>query len=240
MELAAVTATALSSELSGWVTSFIGNFHYLGPFIVLVLCGVGLPIPEEVTLIGCGLLLHEGLVEFEEITLVCAAAILIGDSIPYFLGKHYGEAALRLPWIRWVLHPERMLRLRRRFNDHGNWVIFTLRFLPGIRVGGYFTVGMMRVRYLRFLLLDALGVLVSVPISIYLGKLFAGQIEVLEERLGGLSLILAFALLSVFIIIGARSRSKRRARLELLKEERQQRLKNSANLARPSEGEEAP
>ena len=72
------------------------------------------------------------------------------------------------------------------------------------------------------------------------GKLFAGQIEVLEERLGGLSLILAFALLSVFIIIGARSRSKRRARLELLKEERQQRLKNSANLARPSEGEEAP
>jgi membrane protein DedA with SNARE-associated domain len=86
---------------------------------------------------------------------------------------------------------------------------------------------MMRVPYLRFLLLDTLGVLISVPLSIYMGKLFAGQVEVLEERLGGLSLLLAFSLLSVFIILGARSRSKRRARLELLREERQQRMEKS-------------
>ena len=233
MDLVEVTFAATSGELSGWVTSFIGNFHYLGPFMVLVLCGVGLPIPEEVTLIGCGLLLHEGLVDFKEISAVCAAAILIGDSAPFFLGRHYGEAALRLSWIRWILHPERMLRLRRRFREHGNWVIFSLRFLPGVRVGGYFTVGMMRVSYLRFILLDALGVLISVPLSIYMGKLFAGQIEVLEERLGGLSLLLAFSLLSVFIILGARSRSRRRARLELLREERQQRMEKSANPADP-------
>ena len=237
MDLVEVTFAATSGELSGWVTSFIGNFHYLGPFMVLVLCGVGLPIPEEVTLIGCGLLLHEGLVDFKEISAVCAAAILIGDSAPFFLGRHYGEAALRLSWIRWILHPERMLRLRRRFREHGNWVIFSLRFLPGVRVGGYFTVGMMRVSYLRFILLDALGVLISVPLSIYMGKLFAGQIEVLEERLGGLSLLLAFTLLSVLIILGARSRSRRRARLELLREERQQRMEKSANWTGPSSPE---
>ena len=237
MDLVEVTFAATSGELSGWVTSFIGNFHYLGPFMVLVLCGVGLPIPEEVTLIGCGLLLHEGLVDFKEISAVCAAAILIGDSAPFFLGRHYGEAALRLSWIRWILHPERMLRLRRRFREHGNWVIFSLRFLPGVRVGGYFTVGMMRVSYLRFILLDALGVLISVPLSIYMGKLFAGQIEILEERLGGLSLLLAFSLLSVFIILGARSRSRRRARLELLREERQQRMEKSANPTDPSSPE---
>ena len=227
MDLVEVTFAATSGELSGWVTSLIGNFHYLGPFIVLILCGVGLPIPEEVTLIGCGVLLHEELVGFKEISAVCATAILIGDSLPFFLGRHYGEAALRLTWIRWILHPERMLRLRRRFREHGTWVIFSLRFLPGVRVGGYFTVGMMRVPYLRFLLLDTLGVLISVPLSIYMGKLFAGQVEVLEERLGGLSLLLAFSLLSVFIILGARSRSRRRARLELLREERQQRMEKS-------------
>jgi len=234
MELAEVLCAAIAGEISGWVASFIENFNYLGPFLVLILCGVGLPIPEEVTLIGCGLLLYEGHVEFEKIAAVCAAAILIGDSVPFFLGKHYGEAALRLSWIRWILHPERMLRLRRRFAEHGTWMVFSLRFLPGVRVGGYFTVGMMRVSYLRFILLDALGVLISVPLSIYLGKLFAGQVEGLEQRLGGLSLLLAFCLLSVFIILGARSRSRRRARLELLKEERQQRLEKSVNPTDPS------
>jgi len=224
---------ASAGDLSGWVASLVGNFHYLGPFIVLVLCGVGLPIPEEVTLIGCGLLVHEGLVGFQEISLVCATAILLGDSIPFFLGRHYGDAAQRLSWIRWILHPERMRRIRGRFAEHGNWVIFSLRFLPGVRVGGYFTVGMMGVRYPRFILLDTLGVLMSVPISIYLGKLFAGQIEVLEERLGGLSLLLAFTLLSILIILGARSRSRRRTRLEVLKEERQQRLEQSEFPADP-------
>ena len=125
--------------------------------------------------------------------------------------------------------------MARRFAEHGDWVIFSLRFLPGVRVGGYFTVGMMGVRYPRFLLLDAIGVLVSVPASIYLGKLFAGQIEVLEERLGGLSLLLAFTLLSVLIILGARSRSRRRARLEVLREERLQRLKQSETPTDPPE-----
>ena len=233
MEYLEVLSVTPAGELSGWVASFIGNFHYLGPFLVLVFCGMGLPIPEEVTLIGCGLLVHEGLVGFREISLVCAAAILIGDAVPFFLGRHYGENAMRLSWVRWILHPERMLRLRRRFAEHGTWVIFSLRFLPGVRVGGYFTVGMMRVNYLRFLLLDALGVLLSVPISIYLGMLFAGQVEDLEGRLGGLSLLLAFLLLSVLIILGARSRSRRRARLEVLKEERQQRLAPSASPESP-------
>ena len=224
MELLEVHYAALAGELFGWAETFIGNFHYLGAFLVLVLCGVGLPIPEEVTLIGCGLLVHEELVGFREISLVCAAAILIGDAVPFFLGRHYGDATLRLPWIRWILHPERMLRLRRRFAEHSTWVIFSLRFLPGVRVGGYFTVGMMGVRYPRFLLLDALGVLLSVPLSIYAGQLFAGQVEVLEERLGGLSMLLAFLLLSVLIILGVRSRSRRRARLEILREERRQRM----------------
>ena len=82
---------------------------------------------------------------------------------------------------------------------------------------------MMGVRYPRFILLDTLGVLISVPLSIYMGRLFADQIEVLEERLGGLSLLLAFMLLSTLIIVGARSRSQRRARLEALKEERHKR-----------------
>jgi membrane protein DedA with SNARE-associated domain len=235
MNVLDVISLTPGGDLVGWAASLIGNFNYLGPFLVLLLCGMGLPIPEEVTLIGCGLLVHSSpeSVVFEEIVAVCAAAILLGDSIPYLVGRHYGDKALRLSWVRWILHPERMLRLRRRFAEHGNWVIFSLRFLPGIRVGGYFTVGMMGVRYPRFILLDTLGVLISVPLSIYLGEIFAGQVEVLEERLGPLSLLLAFILLSILIILGARSRSQRRARLEELKEER---IRRQEAASGPTEG----
>ena len=32
--------------MEGWVLGTFGRFHYLAPFLVLFLCGVGLPLPE--------------------------------------------------------------------------------------------------------------------------------------------------------------------------------------------------
>jgi membrane protein DedA with SNARE-associated domain len=185
-----------------------GEFSYLAPFVVLLLCGVGLPLPEEVTLIGAGILYHREEVRFLPIVAVCAAAILIGDSIPYWLGRRYGENALRVRWVRRIVHPERLHRLRQRFAEHGNVVTFLCRFVAGIRIPGYFIAGTMGMSYGRFLLLDALGVLVSVPISIYLGKVFGGSVDTLKERFHDFHLILAFLVLSLTLILLIRYRRR--------------------------------
>lgn len=191
-----------------WVAESFSHFHYLAPFLVLLLCGVGLPIPEEVTLIGAGLLVFQGHVDFLAITAVCAAAILIGDSIPFLLGRRYGMNALRLRWVRRIVHPERFARLERRFRDHGNWATFLCRFLAGVRIPGYFLAGTMRMGYGRFLLLDGLGVLVSVPISIWLGKVFADQLDALNAHYRQMHLLLAFLLVTLVLggLLHARSR----------------------------------
>ena len=70
-----------------YLTQWFTRFHYLAPFTVLMLCGLGAPLPEEITLIGCGLLVAQHHVGFWEITVVCSTAILLGDSIPYWLGR---------------------------------------------------------------------------------------------------------------------------------------------------------
>jgi membrane protein DedA with SNARE-associated domain len=168
---------------------------------VLLLCGVGLPLPEEVTLIGSGILLYQDRVAFVPITLVCSLAILLGDSIPFSLGRRYGLRALRVPWVARILHPERFASLERRFAQHGNWAIFTCRFLPGMRIPGYFTAGTLRMPFLRFLALDVFGVLLSVPLSIYLGRLFGGQVERLQREVRNFHHILAFAILSIVLVI---------------------------------------
>lgn len=144
------------------------QYPHLAPFAVLMACGLGAPMPEEITLIGCGYLCHKEKVEFLTITLVCSAAILGGDSIPYWLGRRYGLSALKLKWVAKILHPERFAELERRFADNGNWAIFTCRFLPGLRIPGYFVAGTLRMSYARFMLLDGLGVLISVPTSIWI------------------------------------------------------------------------
>ena len=192
-----------------WLASFFGDFGYLAPFVVLLLCGLGLPLPEEVSLIGAGVLVHRGEVDYLLITLVCSAAILIGDSIPFWLGRRYGLAALRIKWVTKVVHPERFARLQKRFEHHGNWATFVCRFFAGVRIPGYFVAGMMGMSYPRFLALDALGVVISVPISIWLGRLFATQMDELHAKMEDFHLILGFLAVSLALIILLRTLAKR-------------------------------
>jgi len=114
--------------------------------------------------------------------------------------------ALRIRWVSRILHPERFARLRQRFEEHGNKATFVCRFFAGIRIPGYFIAGTMGMRYSRFLLLDTLGVLISVPASIYLGKLFGGSVDTLASKVRDMHLILAFVALSFLLILVVRYR----------------------------------
>ena len=201
-------------EQTSFLSGIFGEFSYLAPFVVLLLCGVGLPLPEEVTLIGSGILYYRGDVEFVPIVVVCSLAILLGDSVPFLLGRKYGMNALNVRWIARVVHPERFARLRTKFEEHGNWATFACRFFAGVRIPGFFLAGTMGMRYSRFLLLDFLGVLLSVPISIYLGKLFGGQVDQLEKRMKDVHMLLAFVALSLGLILVVRHRMQRARRKE--------------------------
>jgi len=151
------------------ITDIFTRGPYLGPWLILMLCGLGAPFPEEMALIPAGVMLAnaDNHLNFFHMTLVCTSAILLGDALPFVLGKRYGLAILKLRWVSKVLHPERFAAFERRFAEHGNWAIFTCRFLPGLRLPGYFIAGTLKMSYLRFFALDGMGVLISVPTSIF-------------------------------------------------------------------------
>jgi membrane protein DedA with SNARE-associated domain len=199
----------LSPDLTERFQEIFQDTAYMGPFVGLLLCGLGLPLPEETFLLLAGILLHEGKVEYVPITLLCSAAILLGDSLPYYLGRRYGMRALEIPWVRRLVHPERFTRFQKRFDEHGNWAVFGCRFLPMLRIPGYFIAGTMGMRYTRLLFLDGLGVVLTVPISIYFGKLFGGQLDRLKESFHNLHLILGFLVLVLVIVLVFRSRWNR-------------------------------
>lgn len=199
-------------EDTGFMAELFRDAGYWTPFVVLLLCGVGLPLPEEVPLILSGLLYFKGEVEFVPIVAVCSLAILLGDSAPFLLGRRYGKSALRFEWVAKILHPERFARLEDRFEEHGNWATFCFRFLPGMRIPGYFVAGTMGMRYGRFVLLDLLGVMISVPLSIWAAAKFGHQIEKLEAEISNLHTILAFLVASLALIMWYRSRKARLAK----------------------------
>ncbi len=144
-------------------------YEYLAMFGILTLCGVGLPLPEEVTLLGSGLLVGWHEANFLAATLACASGILLGDFIIFGLGHSYGQKFLDSAPMHLLLSPSRQARVRHFFSKHGSKTLFLARFFPGVRIGVYAYAGSQGVSWGRFLWIDGLGVLLSAPISVWLG-----------------------------------------------------------------------
>ncbi|TAJ02517.1 MAG: DedA family protein, partial [Planctomycetota bacterium] len=183
------------------VIEFFGEFGYWGPFLLLLACGLGLPLPEEISLIGSGVLLHGGYVGFWPVTAVCMVAILGGDSIPFLLGRRYGLSLLRIGWISRVLHPERFAKFEKRYANHRNKAVFSCRFVAGLRMPGYFLAGAMGTSYWRFLLLDFIGAALTVPASIYLGKLLGDQRDRLAKEVHQIHLFVLYGVIAVLLYL---------------------------------------
>ena len=201
-----------------FLAQYFDGLGYAAPFLFLVGAGAGLPVPEEVTMTGSGYLVFAGKVAFFKVTLVCWCATLIGDTIPYLVGRLFGQRALKVKWLARILHPERMTGLAERMERHGTWAVFTCRFLPGIRMSGFFTAGTLRMPYLRFMGVDAAAACLMVPLYVLLGRTFGESIGALERNMADYSEWLGFALLIVLATFLVRTWVNHRDRKRLAAE----------------------
>ncbi len=160
------------------VAAIVAN-PYLAVAVLFVLCGLGLPLPEEIGLLAAGYVCAKfpDHAQLPWMMLWCAGAILVGDVVPFLLGRVFGVRLLRLRWLRYVVTKQRLASFDRWFRRRGDLVILIARFIPGIRVVAFFTAGTMKMSWPRFLCLDGLGIAMSVPLLTWLGYHSVGVIE---------------------------------------------------------------
>jgi len=144
---------------------------------ILLLCGLGLPIPEDISLISGGYMAHLGVVSVHTTFVVCLAAVLGGDTIAFFLGHLFGRRLLRWGPARRLFSARKQLRVRAYFRKYGSKVIFIGRFLPGLRFSIFFSAGTLHVKPATFLLYDTMAALLSVPFLVYLAYYFGEHID---------------------------------------------------------------
>jgi membrane protein DedA with SNARE-associated domain len=165
------------------IIAFLSTWGLVGTFLILYLSGLGLPIPEEVTLLASGYVASTGAFSPWTASAVAVAGILLGDSTIYYIGRRWGRHALDGP-LRRMLTPERVARAEDAFHRRKDWFLFGARFVAGVRVVAYFTAGMLRVSYWRFLFLDTLGALISGPTSVFAAWYLGTYLELEDiERL---------------------------------------------------------
>ena len=203
-------------DLESLVALFAAH-PYLGVALVFVLCGLGLPLPEEIVLVVAGYLCYRfpERTEVPRMMAACASGILVGDVLPFLLGRVFGPRLLRLRLVRLVISRQRLFIFDRWFRRRGDLVIFFARFVPGLRVVAFFTAATMRMRLRRFLLLDLLGIGLFVPALVWVGWHFGpiihDAIEWVRRVERGIFVTAVVAVAVVGVWYWLRRRRKRRA-----------------------------
>lgn len=186
-----------------FLINFFSDYGYFAVLFVLIICGFGVPIPEDITLVSGGVISGLGYTNVHIMLVVSLFGVLLGDSTMYWLGRIYGTKILRFRPIRRFLTLDRLRMVRSKFEQYGNRVLFVARFLPGLRAPIYMVAGITRrVSFIRFLLLDFFAAIISVPIWVYLGDLGASNLDWLHEQIKkGQSIIyILIALLALYLV----------------------------------------
>ena len=140
-----------------------------GPFFILLLCGLGVPVPEDVVLITAGMLGEIDGRSWMRVSALMYAGVLAGDGMIFLAGKKFGTRLLGTAWFLRIFPVGKQARVDEFFERYGAMGLFIGRFLPGLRAPIFFSAGSLKVSFLKFLLLDGLAALVSVPFFVWLG-----------------------------------------------------------------------
>jgi membrane protein DedA with SNARE-associated domain len=186
------------------VSSYIEHFTYVGLFVVLVMCGLGLPLPEDVALLAGGYLVHRGITRYPLTLAVSLLGVIAGDNSLFFLGRRFGTGLVRYFGINRPDTKLQIERIRGFMERHGNRAIFYARFLAGLRALVYLTAGSFGVSPGRFLFFDILGAVISVPVVVSLGYVFGSELEVVIHYIGGFERLIWLVVLLSLAVYGTR------------------------------------
>jgi membrane protein DedA with SNARE-associated domain len=166
------------------------DIGYAFVFTVLLLCGFGLPMPEDVILVTggvlawlssdleqatvSGMLQDRGLITM---IIVGLSGILAGDTIIFMAGRRFGHRVADFRPLRRIITPAKLELVEKRIRTRGNVVVCFARFLPGLRAPTFFTVGHARMPLWEFLIFDGVAALVSAPLWVCVGFWFGSDLE---------------------------------------------------------------
>lgn len=195
-----------------WLVANLEKFTYFGVALSLFLAGLGVPIPEDIPLIFGGVMAGAGKINVWYHFGISMVFIIIGDTSLYLIGRKVGRASSGGGLVGKVLTPGRRKKVTGYYERFGAWTVFFGRFIAGVRGAIFLTAGVVEFPLWRFIVLDFLAALISVPVWIWLGWTFGENWEVILEQakntqgwvLGVLAIVVVLAVV-VFKVRKARN-----------------------------------
>ena len=193
------------------VSSIVEHFPYVGLLLLLFLGEIGLPFPEDATLLLSGFLIAHGVTKLVPTLLVVYGGLLVTDFSLYLIGKKYGRRLFEHKTFQKLLTPDRFKRIEEKFKQWGIWVILLGRHIFGLRAQIFLAAGVVRMSPLKFLLADGLSAMVTMILMMGIGYVGGNSVQVLQKDISRVEhfAFLAFVLLVVAWVIVRFLKSRR-------------------------------
>lgn len=176
---------------------------------MMLLSAVGLPLPEEVTLVSVGILAYMGKnpdifpppfpgaphVQPMTAAIVAFFAVFGSDCLIYGIGRFFGPKVFEWAPVKRFISPESRLKIESWTQRYGALACGIFRFTPGVRFPGHLACGMVKFPMWKFALVDGIAAMISVPTQILLLAHYG------EHILGGLQKF-KYVVFALLIVIG--------------------------------------
>ena len=183
--------------MEDFIFELLMNYTY-EPFIVyslvivvMFLSSLGLPIPEEFSIISLGVLSYMGAhpeiypppykdaphVQMIPSMIVCAGSIFISDFIVFSIGRRFGPSIFKSNWFGRIVNEEKLDSVKAWTRQWGNIVPGLFRLIPGARFPGHLMCGALGIRRSAFVVIDGIVITLLVPTQIFFIS-FYGEVVV--------------------------------------------------------------
>jgi membrane protein DedA with SNARE-associated domain len=182
---------------------FLEHFPLLALFILLLLGGIGLPIPEDATLILCGVLIANEVIRPILALATVYIGLLIADMLLFHIGRKFGRAIVMHKRFHRFLSQYLLTRLEERFRKNGFLFVLFGRHLVGLRAQVFLVAGVMAMPFTNFLAADAVSALGTIALMVGIGYAGGSSLEIIRKdmaRIEHVALVIALAALTGYLL----------------------------------------
>jgi membrane protein DedA with SNARE-associated domain len=185
------------------ISGIVEQFPYLGIFMLFILGGIGLPFPEDATLILSGALIANNVVRPLPAFFVVYSGLLLTDFFLFAVGKKYGSKIVTHKRFHKIISPERLLKLEDAFAKWGVLLILVGRHVIVLRSQLMLVSGVMRMSALKFLMADSVSSLFTIALWGGVGYIGGNSLQIVIKDIKRLEhtaivLVIIFVMLYMF------------------------------------------
>lgn len=186
-------------EFINRLAPIVNQYGYLAVGGLITLEDFGVPAPGETVLIAAAFFAGLGHLNILLVALVGFIGAVVGDNIGFAIGNYGGHPLVERFGKYIFLTPERIAKAENFFNRHGGKVIIIARFVEGLRQANGIIAGLSEMKWLRFIMFNAIGAALWVALWSTVGYFGGNHIETFLHYQLYFTLTVLAAILAYFV-----------------------------------------